>query len=81
MTSLLPFPSTPLVKKLLGFKKGDPDKEDKWSEKAVKSLIKKLRKTGGLEELEKAITRQDSNTKCITIARFVMFVLLKFHLD
>jgi len=68
MSSVLPF-TPPIVKRLLGWKKGDPDKEDKWSEKAVKSLIKKLKKGGGLEELEKAITRQDPNTKCITIAR------------
>ena len=38
----------PVVKRLLGYKK-TPDEEDgeeKWSEKAVKSLIKKLKKTG-----------------------------------
>ncbi|XP_067003728.1 mothers against decapentaplegic homolog 3 isoform X4 [Anabrus simplex] len=66
MTSMLPF-TPPIVKRLLGWKKGEG--EDKWSEKAVKSLVKKLKKTGGLEELEKAITTQDSNTKCITIPR------------
>ncbi|KAG8234610.1 hypothetical protein J437_LFUL017717 [Ladona fulva] len=64
MTSMLPF-TPPIVKRLLGWKKGEG--EDKWSEKAVKSLVKKLKKTGGLDELEKAITTQDSNTKCITI--------------
>lgn len=65
MTSLFPF-TPPIVKKLLGWKKGDG--EDKYSEKAVKSLVKKLKKGNGLEELEKAITTQDSNTKCITIS-------------
>ncbi|KAF4522696.1 hypothetical protein B566_EDAN012713 [Ephemera danica] len=64
MTSMLPF-TPPIVKRLLGWKKSEG--EDKWSEKAVKSLVKKLKKTGGLDELEKAITSQDSSTKCITI--------------
>ncbi|XP_026680096.1 mothers against decapentaplegic homolog 3-like [Diaphorina citri] len=64
MTSLFPF-TPPIVKKLLGWKKGDG--EDKYSEKAVKSLVKKLKKSNGLDELEKAITTQDPNTKCVTI--------------
>lgn len=68
MTSLSPF-TPPIVKRLLGWKKGDPDKDEKWSEKAVKSLVKKLKKTGGLDELEKAIRTTDSTTKCITIPR------------
>ena len=68
MSNMLPF-TPPIVKRLLGWKKGDNDKEDKWSEKAVKSLVKKLKKGGGIEELEKAISQQDPNTKCITIPR------------
>lgn len=67
MTSILPF-SSPVVKRLLSRKKGDGG-EDKWSEKAVKSLVKKLKKTGGLEELEKAILEENSATHCITIPR------------
>ncbi|CAB0016974.1 unnamed protein product [Nesidiocoris tenuis] len=63
---MLPF-SPPIVKRLLGWKKSQC--EDKWSEKAVKSLVKKLKKTGGLEELEKAVTTQDPSTKCIVIPR------------
>ncbi|XP_055081650.1 mothers against decapentaplegic homolog 2 isoform X2 [Periophthalmus magnuspinnatus] len=43
--------------------------EEKWCEKAVKSLVKKLKKTGQLDELEKAISTQNSNTKCVTIPR------------
>ncbi|XP_021379476.1 mothers against decapentaplegic homolog 3-like isoform X2 [Mizuhopecten yessoensis] len=69
MTAMSPF-TPPIIKRLLGFKKGDSsEREDKWSEKAVKSLVKKLKKTGGLDELEKAITTQELNTKCITIPR------------
>ncbi|XP_074099963.1 smad on X [Cotesia typhae] len=67
MTSMLPSFNPPIVKRLLGWKKADG--EDKWSEKAVKSLVKKLKKSTGLEELEKAITTQNCNTKCITIPR------------
>ncbi|CAG0913242.1 unnamed protein product [Notodromas monacha] len=67
MTSnVIPIPH-PMVKRLLGWKKGEG--EDKWSEKAVKSLVKKLRKSGNLDELERAITTQKADTKCITIAR------------
>lgn len=43
--------------------------DDKWHEKAVKSLVKKLKSTGGLEELERAISEQNSNTRCIKIPR------------
>uniref|UniRef100_A0A8C1MF56 Mothers against decapentaplegic homolog n=1 Tax=Cyprinus carpio TaxID=7962 RepID=A0A8C1MF56_CYPCA len=67
--SILPF-TPPIVKRLLGWKKGEQNgQEEKWCEKAVKSLVKKLKKTGQLEELEKAITTQNINTKCITIPR------------
>jgi len=76
MTSMLPtfgVTASPVVKKLLGFrKKGAKSNEDndKWTEKAVKSLVKKLKKVDGtIDELEKAITTQDANTKCVTIAR------------
>ncbi|KAH7951019.1 hypothetical protein HPB52_004269 [Rhipicephalus sanguineus] len=64
MISILPF-TPPVVKRLLGWKKGEG--EDKWSEKAVKSLVKKLKKSGGMDELEKAISTQDAHTACITI--------------
>ena len=41
---------------------------NKLCEKAIRALVKKLKKTpGALEELEKAITNRDPNTKCITI--------------
>uniref|UniRef100_A0A8B9FBB3 Mothers against decapentaplegic homolog n=1 Tax=Amazona collaria TaxID=241587 RepID=A0A8B9FBB3_9PSIT len=77
--SILPF-TPPVVKRLLGWKKsagssggaggGEQNgQEEKWCEKAVKSLVKKLKKTGQLDELEKAITTQNCNTKCVTIPR------------
>ena len=67
---MLPF-TPPIVKRLLGWRKTNSksDLEEKWSEKAVKSLVKKLKKNGTVEELEKAITTADPNTRCITIAR------------
>ncbi|PRD28265.1 UNVERIFIED_CONTAM: Smad3 [Trichonephila clavipes] len=64
MTSILPF-TLPVVKRLLNWKRGEG--EERWSEKAVKSLVKKLKKTGGLDELENSISSQDPNTRCITI--------------
>ena len=38
------------VKRLLGWRKGDfkTEQEERWSEKAVKSLVKKLKKNGDL---------------------------------
>lgn len=66
---MLPF-TPPIIKRLLSWKKGeDNEKEDKFAEKAVKSLVKKLKKGSGLDELEKAIVTQDTSTKCITIPR------------
>jgi len=69
-SSRLPFAS-PIEKRLLGWKKGEykTEQEEKWCEKAVKSLVKKLRKSNGLEELERTISTADQNSKCVTIAR------------
>ena len=62
------FSTTPAVKRLLAWKQGDED--DKWAEKAIDSLVKKLKKKkGDLEELEKALSNPGTNTKCITIPR------------
>lgn len=61
------FPQSSPIKRLLSWKRGEG--EEKWSEKAVKSLVKKLKKSGGLDELEKAVTSQSASTKCITIPR------------
>ncbi|ALC48661.1 Smox [Drosophila busckii] len=67
---MLPF--TPqVVKRLLALKKGNEDNsvEGKWSEKAVRNLVKKIKKNSQLEELERAISTQNCNTRCVTVPR------------
>ncbi|CAD5115617.1 unnamed protein product [Dimorphilus gyrociliatus] len=67
LNSLFSFTS-PAVKRLLGWKQGD--EEEKWAEKAVDNLVKKLKKKkGALEELEKALSRPTELSKCVTIPR------------
>lgn len=78
MSSFIPF-TLPVVKRLLGWRKttangnsqsnSSMSLNDKVCEKAIKSLIKKLEKVGALEELEKAISTQSQNTKCVTVPR------------
>ena len=66
----------PVVKRLLGWKKIDNNnpEDGKWQEKAVKALYKKLKKSTGMEDLEKAVTTQDQSTKCITLPRLFIFI-------
>jgi len=62
----------PAIKRLLSYAKNggnDDDGEEKWSEQAIKSLVKNLKKNGGLEELEFALANPNKRTKCVTIAR------------
>uniref|UniRef100_A0A4W4EN25 Mothers against decapentaplegic homolog n=1 Tax=Electrophorus electricus TaxID=8005 RepID=A0A4W4EN25_ELEEL len=67
ITSLFSFTS-PAVKRLLGWKQGD--EEEKWAEKAVDSLVKKLKKKkGAMEELEHALSCPGQPSKCVTIPR------------
>lgn len=67
LDSLFSFTS-PAVKKLLGWKQGD--EEERWAEKAVESLVKKLKKhKGALEDLEKALSCPGTPSKCVTITR------------
>lgn len=62
------FSTSPAVKKLLGWKQGD--EEEKWAEKAVDSLVKKLKKRkGDLDELERALSSPGMPSKCVTIPR------------
>ena len=65
--SLMSFTS-PAVKKLLGWKQGD--EEEKWAEKAVDALVKKLKKRkGAVEDLERALSCPGQPSKCVTIPR------------
>ncbi len=67
--SLMAF-TNPSVKKLLNWKQGD--EEEKWAERAIDALVKKLKKNkvGGLEDLEKALAATGrQRTNCVTIPR------------
>lgn len=67
LNSLFSFTS-PAVKKLLGWKQGD--EEEKWAEKAVDSLVKKLKKRkGAIDDLERALSAPGMPSKCVTIPR------------
>ncbi len=67
LSSLFQFTS-PAVKKLLGWKQGD--EEEKWAEKAVEALVKKLKKTkGAIEALERALDHPTERSECVTIPR------------
>ena len=66
--SLFSLKLAPVVKELLRWKQGDGD--DAWTEKAIKSLVNKLkRQHGALEELQKALSQPNTVTKCVTIPR------------
>jgi hypothetical protein len=60
---------SPAIKRLLNFRKPQDDDQDNWSDKAIKSLAKRLKKSGGLADLEAAITNPDKPSKCVTIPR------------
>ena len=65
------FNTSPFVTKLMKLVKNGQAEENRiWDEKAIKSLIKKIKNGNGLDELYKAISTEDSTTKCVTIPRF-----------
>ena len=43
--------------------------EDKWSEKAIKGLIKRLTKASMVDDLKTALENKTSGTHCVTIPR------------
>ncbi|XP_055332823.1 mothers against decapentaplegic homolog 3-like [Paramacrobiotus metropolitanus] len=68
------FFSNPVVRRFQNWRKsselGANENEEKWSEKAIKSLVKKLTKNGqALNDLEKALATKDRNSKCVTVPR------------
>ncbi|KAG9510429.1 Mothers against decapentaplegic-like 3 [Fragariocoptes setiger] len=61
---------TPIVKRLIGLRKERVNIDDKWHEKAVKGLARRLKKNlDSLEDLERAIISQDPYSPCVTIPR------------
>ncbi|MFH4984228.1 hypothetical protein AB6A40_010937 [Gnathostoma spinigerum] len=67
--------TNPSVRRLVDLLKNKPMNEDngssddQWSEKAVKSLVKKLKKSKPIDELVKAISTEDPFTDCVCIPR------------
>lgn len=55
--------SLPAMKRLVSLKKEQADDQDGWSDKAIGSLVKRLKKSGGLKDLEAAITNPDKPSK------------------
>jgi MAD (mothers against decapentaplegic) family protein 2/3 len=43
--------------------------EDKWSEKAIRGLIKRLTKSSMIDDLQTALDTQNPQTRCVTIPR------------
>ncbi|CAF4518468.1 unnamed protein product, partial [Rotaria magnacalcarata] len=45
--------------------------EDKWSEKAIRGLIKRLTKSSMIDDLQAALETQSPQTRCVTISRYI----------
>lgn len=63
------------LKSLLQHRKNIPlnSSEDKWSEKAIKGLIKRLTKSSMLDDLLFALDGQNIHSRCVTIPRLEWF--------
>ncbi|XP_015589541.1 mothers against decapentaplegic homolog 9-like [Cephus cinctus] len=60
--------TNPAVRKLLGWRQND--EEEKWAERAVDSLVRKLKnRKDALEELERALSLPGTPSRCVTIPR------------
>ena len=59
------------LKNLLQYRKNiQPNSsDDKWSEKAIKGLIKRLTKASMIDDLQAALDSQNPQTRCVTIPR------------
>jgi MAD (mothers against decapentaplegic) family protein 2/3 len=70
-------PPNPTVKRLLALRKNkngisnnnSNEEDDQWQEKAVRSLVKKLKKSKMIQELEKALAEKETNSSCVFIPR------------
>ncbi|XP_055348918.1 mothers against decapentaplegic homolog 3-like isoform X2 [Paramacrobiotus metropolitanus] len=70
------FFNLPIVKKLMALKKSSrstSESDEKWEEKAVKGLMKKLKQKGKgfstVDDLERALSSQDKHSQCVIIPR------------
>lgn len=68
MQNIFPF-NNPLLKRILNWKQGDED--ETWRNKAVESLIKKLKRQGGDQhvQLQTALSKKSEDTPCVTLSR------------
>lgn len=54
---------------------------EKWREQAVKVLAAHLKKGAAVEELERAITQQEANSKCVIVKKAITAKLPVRHTD
>ena len=63
------------AKRLLQYRKSNGSLEspieNAWSEKAVRSLVKKLKSSNQLNQLENILNSKNPHTNCVCIPRYV----------